>query len=1394
MSDTTHLPTMDELLAVYGQLDDNKKFLLQFLGVVDYPVSEQLFAKCLSRLSLFYPDRNFSTGLELSRTLDRFRNASLIDDKNRTPGILTEYLTRRAARESHFPAMAKAVRAELPATPLPSLRNIDYSRLLRELRFQLYAGDTGEIDKLLSIYQSRFDHSHTTPYPLICLCTNPFDQEWFRELPVFLRFYLLERLLSWAATTCFRLHGPVAYLRELCLGTQAQEIPIDELIPFARIFASYCLVRGDLRLLRALLQKYGEIFAGSGYMGSFHLLKGNLKKARTVFAEEKAHLFSLTGNDQGYFFGYPALFAVLAEIIHNDQAALTELHARLSLLVRSRTDEPDKSTLAPTLILLTYLTGDTAGADTALDALDVSAGGIPLLLYAMVSFFISREVEQRLIPSITAAYTHCINQEFFWPAMEFAALLERARNNGRNILDEHAPRLQKTGIAPLIPAMDAISTWEQQLQALLHVTLAGHSPVKRDSCRLSWEIDMEKTPITISAKIQKRGQRGTWSKGKPVPCSTLVESIPDCGSDHDRRIIKTITIDSGGDTPTCSLDLDRALPALVGHPFVFLAQAPWSPVELVAGEPELFIRTAKNELIISFAPTVGLSSTVLVTETPTRMKVVAFSEQQRRIARIIGSRDLRVPACAEDQVMELISQAAAHVTVHSDILPSSKELGLAVEEVEASPLIHIHLQPLGGGFKLEMFVKPFSMGGPYLKPGQGGRNITTEINGRRFQTCRDLEMEELHARHVEESCPMLDLSVPSTDGGERSWTLLEPEDCLQVLMELDALGKRVIIEWPEGRKIGVVGHAGFDQLSVSLRQERNWFELDGELKVNEDIVFDMKALLALTRDKGNRFIPLGRGQFIALTDEFRRQLEDLADLVQQSKTKQKKGALTFHAIHALKLQELTSRARTVHADASWTRLLHTISRANEIESELPSTLQAGLRDYQVEGFTWLSRLAAWGAGACLADDMGLGKTVQALALILSRSGQGPTLVVAPTSVCPNWMEEAKRFTPTLSVHLLTGNERKKCVDSLGPLSILIASYTMLQQEKDLLAPVQWATVVLDEAQAIKNAATKRSRAAMSLSSGFHIITTGTPIENNLTELWNLFQFINPGLLGSRKNFSERFVAPIERHQDQLQRMRLKKLVRPFILRRIKSDVLDELPPKTEITLPVAMYEEELALYENLRQEALVNLGTNPENPVQILAEIMKLRRASCNPRLIVADARFPCAKEETFFNLVDDLLEGNHQALVFSQFVTHLSLLRQGLDKKKIRYSYLDGSTPQKKRSEAINNFQAGETDLFLISLRAGGLGLNLTAADYVIHLDPWWNPAIEDQASDRAHRIGQKRPVTIYRLVAKDTIEEKIMSLHREKKDLASSLLEGTDSAARVTPDELVRLLKDEV
>jgi SNF2 family DNA or RNA helicase len=417
--------------------------------------------------------------------------------------------------------------------------------------------------------------------------------------------------------------------------------------------------------------------------------------------------------------------------------------------------------------------------------------------------------------------------------------------------------------------------------------------------------------------------------------------------------------------------------------------------------------------------------------------------------------------------------------------------------------------------------------------------------------------------------------------------------------------------------------------------------------------------------------------------------------------------------------------------------------------------------------------------------MGLGKTVQTIGWMLGQAEVRPFLVVAPLTLLPNWRHELGRFAPGLRVYVHQGETRHMQTGfrrTVAETDVVVTSYSLLVRDYRMIRETEWGGIVLDEAQAIKNEESKRAKAARRLKARFRVAATGTPVENRLSELWSISDFLNPGLLGSIGDFQRRFTS------DGRATPALKRLVTPLIMRRVKRDVLDDLPEKTEITLPVILGDEERAGYETCRRMALDALSAGEANRISILAELTRLRRYCCHPSLVLGPEARESAKMDALVELLGDLRENRHRALVFSQFTDYLTLVRRAVDDAGWTHLYLDGQTPAAERGRLVDAFQRGEGDFFLISLKAGGTGLNLTAANYVILLDPWWNPAVENQAADRVHRIGQKNPVTVYRLIAADTVEERVLELHREKKAIAEDVLEDA-SASALTPDELLSL-----
>lgn len=455
-----------------------------------------------------------------------------------------------------------------------------------------------------------------------------------------------------------------------------------------------------------------------------------------------------------------------------------------------------------------------------------------------------------------------------------------------------------------------------------------------------------------------------------------------------------------------------------------------------------------------------------------------------------------------------------------------------------------------------------------------------------------------------------------------------------------------------------------------------------------------------------------------------------------------------------------------------------------------------LREYQLAGFEWLTRLAANNLGGILADEMGLGKTVQTLAFLCAQQGDGPALVVCPTSLVTNWENEARRFTPRLKTLMLDGSNRSAHFKSITNVDLVITSYALLRRDIDALREIDFSTAVLDEAQHIKNPETQNAQAAFALRAKHRFVLTGTPMENSVRDLWSIMNFALPGYFGNRQDFRERYELPISRGSAPDAQRRLSRRLRPFLLRRRKRDVAKDLPKKIEQVVPCNLTSHQRAAYDALLREIQQGLGSSGRNVnagaqrMKMLTGLLRLRQICCDLRLVGIDKEEASAKLDLLEEIIEEAIDGEHRILVFSQFVSMLHFIRERLEKLEIQFCYLDGST--ERRQEIVDRFQSDSAiPVFLISLKAGGVGLNLSAADTVIHFDPWWNPAVEAQATDRAHRIGQTRVVTAYKLIIRDSVEEKILRLQEKKRAEIDAAIESEEPLMTgLTTEELEELL----
>lgn len=589
---------------------------------------------------------------------------------------------------------------------------------------------------------------------------------------------------------------------------------------------------------------------------------------------------------------------------------------------------------------------------------------------------------------------------------------------------------------------------------------------------------------------------------------------------------------------------------------------------------------------------------------------------------------------------------------------------------------------------------------------------------------------------------------------------------------------------------------------LSVRSGIDWFGLEGEVTFGDQTA-TLPELLRAARS-GGRTVTLGDGSLGLLPTDWLERVTPLTALGEEEDE-----GLRFRPSQALLLDALLAAQPEIDVDATFRKACRQLERIGEPKrARTPDGVRARLRPYQEEGLGWLLRMSELGLGACLADDMGLGKTLQALALLVARreaeaktrseatdeaSEPLPSLVVVPASLVQNWLDEAAQFTPGLTTLAYTGPGRARLRDELRTTDLVVTTYATLRIDAAKLADQRFDTVILDEAQAIKNADAQVSKAARLLRARHRIALSGTPVENHLGELWALFDFLNPGMLGAR---ARRARTLDDADADTI--AVLARALAPFILRRTKSQVLKDLPRKTEQTIYCTLTGREQRLYRELRDHYRESLLSRIDehglgrSKIHVLEALLRLRQTACHPGLVDPEQRaHGSAKLDALFEHLEQALDEGHKALVFSQFTTLLAVVRRRLEEAGIAYAYLDGRT--RRRAEPVRRFQQDpDCRVFLVSLKAGGQGLNLTAADYVFLLDPWWNPAVEAQAIDRAHRIGQSRPVFAYRIVARDTIEEKILELQEQKRQLADAIVSGASSGLRnLSREDLEQLLE---
>lgn len=660
---------------------------------------------------------------------------------------------------------------------------------------------------------------------------------------------------------------------------------------------------------------------------------------------------------------------------------------------------------------------------------------------------------------------------------------------------------------------------------------------------------------------------------------------------------------------------------------------------------------------------------------------------------------------------------------------------------------------------------------------------------------RDLRKEAEAAKVVSRYCN-------AYDEDEKTMVLANDEEMLYELLACGITAMQQFAEVYISDALKKINIAPAPKVAVGVSLSGDLLEL----KMTSGDMPRKELLEILSKyNRKKKFYRLKSGDFVNMEGEGINALLEMKEGLRLTKKQLEQEQVVLPKYHALYLDEELKEWQSVsaHKDKEFKALIRNMKTVEDNDFEIPAEMESILREYQKRGFLWIKTLKYNGFGGILADDMGLGKTIQVIAFLLSEyleeEGNSPSLIVAPASLVFNWQSEIRKFGPGLPVQMVVGKagDRKSIIEHAGSRDILVTSYDLLKRDIGLYENMTFSSQIIDEAQYIKNHNTQAAKAVKMVNAGFKLALTGTPVENRLSELWSIFDYLMPGFLYSYQRFREELELPIVQDNSENEIKRLQKMIRPFVLRRLKKDVLKDLPDKLEKNYYAKMEGEQQKLYDAhvKRMQLMLDKQSEEEfksSKIQILSELTRLRQLCCSPELIFDEYKGGSAKSDLCIDLIKNAVSGGHKILLFSQFTSMLSLLEERMKAEKISFYTLTGSVNKEKRARMVEDFNSDDTSVFCISLKAGGTGLNLTSADIVIHYDPWWNLAVQNQATDRAHRIGQEHVVMVYRLIIEGTIEDNIVKLQEKKKELAEQILGGEGmGSASFTKEELRELLK---
>lgn len=935
---------------------------------------------------------------------------------------------------------------------------------------------------------------------------------------------------------------------------------------------------------------------------------------------------------------------------------------------------------------------------------------------------------------------------------------------------------QLYGPSPLMHSLKKTTMWESVLQAVNSQIQQKDKQVEK---RIAYYL-MGENVVTMMEETKLAD--GSWASGSLISEKMLKSGMLECMDEKDSKVAMRMSTGQESILEILVSGLDGTGRLFTGTPYNNVKV----PAVIEHEKPYLDIHGKGSEIIITSnvqCDDKGMVKKHTVSQEKDELyKLITVNAIQRDVLQRILQQQV-FPTSASMALREMADKIKGIIEIRHNILEKIKS-----PTISGNGILSVRLFPEENEYKFQILAAPIETGNLRLPPAEGSEVVYDEMDNQTVCVKRDLDHEQENLDFLTE---FLNQTICAEFITYNEGKICTAENLLKLLVLAYENQRKLFCEWPEGQRLKFKGDIQGGDISVTVKTGIDWFEVEGDVNVSKKKLKPKEVLEMYKKSEYEGFIKIGEDEYMRMSDTIRKHLQALENIPIHTRT----NRVSKYQVGAL--AKALEGIRT-NGDKGYETFLKQMKEAYASDPQLPVGVLATLRPYQLEGYKWMKKMDAWGAGICLADDMGLGKTLQALCFILSKAKEGPSLVVAPKSVIPNWVAEANRFTPILNIYNLNkGCDRKSCIRNAKELDVIVCTYGVLNTMRSELTEKDWNVICLDEAHQIKNKDTMMSRVAMELKGKSRLALTGTPLQNHLGELWNLFQFINPGSLGSYGGFHSRYLIP---QADEESYEILKERTAPFILRRTKEEVLDDLPEKMQQVIYVELTPHEEEAYESMR--SLIELKfkkkkTKKEKEevknlhIHFLAELTKLRLAACSMQLVDSRWGETSSKITELLKLLEVLKRNpENQIIIFSQFTSYFDIIKVHLKRMGWDWLYMDGSTTMGKRQDQVMRFQNGESQLFLCSLKAGGLGINLTAANYVIILDPWWNPAIENQAMDRAHRIGQKRCVTVIRLISEHTIEEKVMRLHEQKKELAENILEGTDQTNKMTYEDMLDMV----